>query len=93
MRRIELTTTFKRDYRRVRANPRHRDIEVLLPRILDLLVADELLPARYRDHTLTGDWHDHRDCHVKPDLVLIYRKLSGEALQLVRLGSHSDLGL
>ena len=93
MRRIDLTTTFKRDYRRVQANPRHRDIEVLLPRILDLLVADELLPARYRDHALTGDWHDHRDCHVKPDLVLIYRKLSGEAFQLVRLDSHSDLGL
>lgn len=50
MRRIEITTAFKRDYRRVRASPLHRDIEVLLSRILDLLVADELLPARYRDH-------------------------------------------
>ena len=93
MRRIEITTAFKRDYRRVRASPRHRDIEVLLTRILDLLVADAALPARYRDHPLTGDWHDHRDCHVKPDLVLIYRKPGSEALQLVRLGSHSDLGL
>jgi len=73
MRRIEITTAFKRDYRRVRASPRHRDIEVLLTRILDLLVADAALPARYRDHPLTGDWHDHRDCHVKPDLVPNHR--------------------
>ena len=55
MRRIEITTAFKRDYRRVRASPRHRDIEVLLSRILDLLVADDPLPARYHDHPLTGD--------------------------------------
>jgi mRNA interferase YafQ len=93
MPRIEITSAFKRDYRRVRASPRHRDIEVLLSRILDLLVADDPLPAHYRDHPLTGDWHDHRDCHVKPDLVLIYRKPSSEALQSVRLGSHSDLRL
>jgi mRNA interferase YafQ len=42
---------------------------------------------------LTGDWKDHRDCHIKPDLVLIYRKLDKTILQLVRLGSHSELGL
>ena len=42
---------------------------------------------------LTGDWKDHRDCHIKPDLVLIYRKPDDALLQLVRLGSHSALGL
>ena len=45
------------------------------------------------DNGLTGDWKDHRDCHIKPDLVLIYRLPDGERLQLVRLGSHSELGL
>ncbi|MCW5584238.1 MAG: type II toxin-antitoxin system mRNA interferase toxin, RelE/StbE family, partial [Gammaproteobacteria bacterium] len=39
------------------------------------------------------EWADHRDCHIKPDLVLIYRKPDDDTLELVRLGSHSELGL
>ena len=93
MRRIEPTNAFKRDYRKVKASPKHRDIEALLPQVLNLLVADSPLPERHRDHPLTGEWKDHRDCHVKPDLVLIYRKPDDVVLQLVRLGSHSELGL
>jgi mRNA interferase YafQ len=42
---------------------------------------------------LTGEWTDHRDCHIKPDLVLIYRMPDAESLELVRLGSHSELSL
>ncbi|RXL71801.1 type II toxin-antitoxin system YafQ family toxin, partial [Citrobacter sp. AAK_AS5] len=42
---------------------------------------------------LSGDWSDHRDCHIKPDLVLIYRKPDPETLQLVRIGSHAELGI
>ncbi|MBV9693274.1 MAG: type II toxin-antitoxin system YafQ family toxin, partial [Alphaproteobacteria bacterium] len=42
---------------------------------------------------LGGDWKDHRDCHIKPDLVLIYRKPDAKTLELVRLGSHSELSL
>lgn len=61
--------------------------------VLASLVADEPLAEWYRDHALTGDWKDHRDCHIKPDLVLIYRKPDEDRLQLIRLGSHSELGL
>ena len=61
--------------------------------MVDLLAGDQDLPRRAFDHPLTGDWHDHRDCHIKPDLVLIYRKPDAENLELVRLGSHSELGL
>lgn len=93
MRRIEPTNAFKRDYKRVKASPKHRDLESLLPEVLKLLMADVPLPPRNRDHPLTGEWKDFRDCHVKPDLVLIYRKTGAETLQLVRLGSHSELGL
>ena len=57
------------------------------------MTGDQPLEPRYRDHALSGDWKDHRDCHLKPDLVLIYRKPDDEVLQLVRLGSHSKLGL
>jgi mRNA interferase YafQ len=64
----------------------------LMP-IVKALADDLPLETRHRDHALTGAWKDHRDCHVKPDLVLIYRKPDGEVLQLVRLGSHSELGL
>ena len=48
---------------------------------------------RFRDHPLTGEWIDHRDCHIKPDLVLIYRIPDAERLELVRLGSHNELSL
>lgn len=60
---------------------------------VNLLAADEPLPRRHFDHWLTGDWKDHRDRLIKPDLVLIYRKPDAASLDLVRLGSHSELGL
>ena len=46
-----------------------------------------------RDHALTGEWCDHRDCHLKPDLVLIYSTAKDGFLDLVRLGAHSELGI
>jgi mRNA interferase YafQ len=92
MRRIERTKAFKRDYQRAIATPKHRDLDNLLPAVLTLLAIDTALPAKYVDHPLRGQWKDFRDCHVKPDLILIYRKTGDNALQLVRLGSHSELG-
>jgi mRNA interferase YafQ len=93
MRTIERTGAFKRDFKRVRSNPRHRDVEKVFVDVLNLLLEDAVLPPKFHDHLLTGDWTDHRDCHVKPDLVLIYRKPNDRVLQLVRIGSHSELGL
>ncbi|MDH4108737.1 MAG: type II toxin-antitoxin system YafQ family toxin [Gammaproteobacteria bacterium] len=93
MRTIERTNQFKRDYKH-EAKGRYRAVlEGDLRNVLASLVADEPLAERYRDHSLTGDWKDHRDCHIKPDLVLIYRKPDEDRLQLIRLGSHSELGL
>ena len=92
MRRIERTGQFKRDYQR-EAKRHHALLDAELMPIVKALANDRPLEPRHRDHALTGDWKDHRDCHVKPDLVLIYRKLDGEVLQLVRLGAHSELGL
>ncbi len=57
-----------------------------------MLAKDKSLPRRYFDPPLGGEWSDHRDCHVRPDLILIYRKPDA-ILELVRLGSHSGLGL
>jgi YafQ family addiction module toxin component len=78
----------------------HRDMEIL-SYVLEgavqhedsLVLADEPLPRKFRDHALTGNWADHRDCHVRPDLVMIYRYPDDSSLQLVRLGSHSELDL
>jgi mRNA interferase YafQ len=72
----------------------HRAIlESQFQQTVNLLAADETLPQRYHDHALTGNWEGYRDCHFRFDLVLIYRKLDGELLELTRLGSHSELGL
>ena len=59
--------------------------------VVSLLIEDAALPERSRDHGLGGEWGDHRECHLKPDLLLIYRKPHAEVLQLVRMGSHSEL--
>ena len=91
MRRIERSTAFKRDYRRVKAISRYRDLNERLVATLELLVNDCPLPARNRDHALSGNWSGYRDCHLWPDLLLIYAKPSSDVLRLVRLGSHSDL--
>ena len=87
MRRIEWTNAFKRDFRK------HGSFEGAFIEALWKLSNDEALPERFCDHALAGDWIDHRDCHIKPDLVLIDRKLDSATLQLVRLGTHAELGL
>ena len=93
MREINQTGQFKRDLKR-EAKVMHRALLAKeFTQIVKLLASDALLQEKYRDHALTGDWKDHRDCHIKPDLVLIYSKPDEEQLQLVRLGSHSELGL
>jgi len=93
MRTIEQTGQFRRDYKREAKGPHRQTLERDFVAIITALVHDEPLAEKYHDHALTGDWKDHRDCHVKPDLILIYRKPDDSALQLVRLGSHSELGL
>ena len=93
MRTIEWTSQFKRDYRREGKGQHRATLDVELFPIVEALANDQLLDPRYRDHALTGDWKDYRDCHIKPDIVLIYRKPDDVVLQLVRLGSHSELGL
>ena len=62
-----------------------------LKSVLLTLVTDQPLDAKFRDHDLTGDWAGYRECHVKPDLLLIYRKSEPDLLRLARLGSHSEL--
>ncbi len=93
MRTIRRTSAFKRDYRRERKGRFAGTVDAELVRVVAELAEDRPLAPRHRDHALGGRWKDHRDCHIRPDLVLIYRQPDAEHLDLVRLGSHSELGL
>ncbi len=93
MRELKRTGQFKRDYRREKSGKLGKKLDDLLREVIALLLEDKPLPRRAVDHQLTGEWSDHRDCHIRPDLVLIYRKPDDTSLELVRLGSHSELGL
>lgn len=88
---IERSSAFKRDYKKVTTTPRHRNLDPLLSAVLALLLEDRPLPESNRDHALSGDWVGYRECHIKPDLLLIYRKPDTDTLRLARLGSHSEL--
>jgi mRNA interferase YafQ len=92
MRTISRTNQFKRDYKREKSGRHGRRLDDLVMEAVGLLAADQPQPRRFFDHPLSGEWSDHRDCHIRPDLVLIYRKPDSDSLELVRLGSHSELG-
>ena len=86
---IVWTTQFKKDYKL--ALKRHLDIE-LLDNIIRSLSRGETLPEKNRDHALTGDWVGHRECHILPDWLLVYRIEDDVlVLTLARTGTHSDL--
>lgn len=92
MRTIERFGQFRRDWKRESKSQHRKTLAEDFTKVLTALANDTPLGPRHRDHALTGEWKDHRDCHVKPDLVLIYRKPDDETLQLVRIGSHAELG-
>jgi len=91
MRTIDRSTAFKRDYKREAKGPYRATLDQLLQPLLHALVSDESLDIRYRDHELSGTWAGYRECHIKPDLLLIYRKADSVTLRLARLGSHGEL--
>lgn len=78
---------FRRDVKLMRK--RGKDMSKLR-NVLTLLLAAAPLPASFKDHALTGDWKGHRDCHIEPDWLLIYR-IDGNDLVLERTGTHADL--
>ena len=86
---IVWTTQFKKDYKS--ALKRHMDIE-LLDNIIRSLSRGETLPEKNKDRALTGAWVGHRECHIQPDWLLVYR-IEDDVLVLTlsRTGTHSDL--
>ena len=86
---VKPTTQFKKDFKL--AMKRSMKIE-LLEEVIAMLAMGETLPHKHKDHALTGNWVGHRECHILPDWLLIYR-IEDEVLvlTLARTGTHSDL--
>ena len=84
---VRATTRFKKEVKK--AARQQKDMRKL-GEVVDLLQAGEPLPQRNLDHALTGNYVGHRECHLSPDWLLIY-KIEGSMLILVRTGSHSEL--
>lgn len=93
MRTIRRTAQFKRDYRREKRGRHRTTIDQDLEHVLALLVADEPLPENFSDHPMASTGGNIRNCHIKPDLILLYSKATAGELRLTRLGSHSELGI
>ena len=83
------TTQFKKDLKLIKKQG--KDVTEL-NNVINSLAAGETLPEKYRDHLLSGNWRNHRECHIAPDWLLIY-KIDNNVLvlTLARTGSHSDL--
>ena len=88
MREVITTSSFKKDYKRLKRSGHYVMDE--LKSVVELITKDETLPEKYCDHPLTGNLRDCRECHIKPDWLLIYQLQLNE-LVLVRTGSHSEL--
>lgn len=104
LRDVVITSQFKRDVKRELKGVHRSILREELQAVVDMLADDIPLPARMVDHPLGGTSKHHRDCHVRPDLVLIYRKSAAAKvkppgrpdkpkLHLVHIGSHSELGI
>ncbi len=85
---IIYASQFKKDFKKLRTLPL-ADLKVIFD-VISQLEQERKLEPRYKDHELIGNWAEFRECHIKSDLLLIYRVQHAE-LQLARIGSHSDL--
>jgi mRNA interferase YafQ len=86
---VFFSARFKRDYKLMRKQG--RDLNLLL-NVVDVLAAEKPLDPKYKDHPLTGDFAGHRECHVLPDWLLIYKPEKDRlVLTLTRTGTHSEL--
>ena len=84
---IKVKKSFQKDFDRIL---RQGHSIAIIQEVIARLQSGVRLEPKYKDHKLRGDYKDFRECHIKPDLLLIYQ-IDGQFLYLVRIGSHSDL--
>ncbi|HOE54996.1 MAG TPA: type II toxin-antitoxin system YafQ family toxin [Candidatus Cloacimonas acidaminovorans] len=87
MLKLSYTSQFKKDYKRYEHN---KTVIDALQEALNKLITEIPLPAKYKDHQLKGNLNNCRECHLTPDVLLLYR-IQDEVLILVRIGTHSNL--
>lgn len=87
--RIIYTKQFRKDLKKARKQG--KNIDKVLD-IIEKLARGEILEEKFRDHGLTGKYVGARECHVEPDLLLVYELVEEIlVLDILRLGSHSTL--
>ena len=80
---------FKKDYKKIHNNVKDRQAVL---ETIDILRQEGFLPPKYKEHRLIGEYNNYMECHIKPDLLLIYRVYNDElTLYVLRVGSHSKL--
>ena len=88
---IKLENSYKKDYKNALKQGILGESELVeFDKIIKALTAGQALDKRYKDHALVGDYKGCRDCHIKPNLVFIYR-ISLETIHFIRIGRHQDL--
>lgn len=86
---IAYTNQFKKDFKKIQK--RGLDIKEL-QKLVELIVNEQPIPAKYKNHKLIGDYKDIWDCHIKPDWLLLYQiDEENKEVTFVRTGSHADL--
>lgn len=86
---IKRSTQFKRDVRR---SIKQHKLMTKFKNIYELLMSGMSIPETNKDHILSGNWNGHRECHIEPDWLLIYRiDRENKVIEYVRMGSHSDI--
>ena len=84
---VSFTSQFKKDYKLCKKRGYNME---LIQSVIDILAIPEALPEKNRDHNLTGNYANKRECHILSDWLLVYR-IEGSELVLYRIGTHSDL--
>ena len=88
MKKLQPTTQYKKDYKKIKNNQQKvEDLKV----ILNKLIKEEPIPAEYLPHKLTGQYKGCMECHIQNDFLLIWIDDEHDIIELVRLGSHSEL--
>lgn len=84
---FDFTNQFKKDYKLMKK--RGKDLNKI-DEIMGMLIWEEPLPARCREHNLHGDWDGYTECHIEGDWVLIYEREEGVQIKFAYTGTHSD---
>ncbi len=91
MRDVKRSSKFKKQFRKILKSANYFDFEIRFNLVLNLLRKDIELQIQYRDHALVGNFAGFCECHLKPDLLLIYRKVDDDLLWLEQIGSHTEV--